>query len=113
MIQIKRAYETPASTDGARILVERLWPRGLTKEKAAIDEWMKDIAPSTELRKWYSHDVAKWDEFQKRYRAELKDHAGLVEALRRRAKDGLVTLIYAAHDEEHNSALVLKDVLEE
>ena len=112
MFQIKRAYEPPAKSDGTRILVERLWPRGLTKEKAAIDEWMKEIAPSTELRKWYSHDVAKWDEFQKRYKAELADHADLVDTLRAKGKKGTVTLVYAAHDEEHNSALVLKQVLE-
>jgi uncharacterized protein YeaO (DUF488 family) len=112
MFQIKRAYEKPAADDGQRILVERLWPRGLTKEKAAIDEWMKEISPSPELRKWYSHDIAKWDEFQKRYRAELSEHKDLVEALRSKEKKGRVSLIYAAHDEEHNSALVLKTYLE-
>lgn len=112
MFRIKRAYEPPAKTDGARILVERLWPRGLTKEKAAIDEWMKEIAPSAELRKWYSHDIAKWDEFQTRYRAELADHADLVDALRAKGKNEAVTLVYATHDEQHNSALVLKQVLE-
>ncbi|HEX5322182.1 MAG TPA: DUF488 domain-containing protein [Capsulimonadaceae bacterium] len=112
MFQIKRAYEKPEKEDGARILVERLWPRGLTKEKSAIDQWMKEIAPSAELRKWYGHDVAKWDEFRKRYRAELKDHKDLVEELREKGKKGRVSLIYAAHDEEHNSALVLKEYLE-
>jgi uncharacterized protein YeaO (DUF488 family) len=111
-IQLKRAYEKPAASDGQRILVERLWPRGLTKARAAIDLWLKEIAPSPELRKWYSHDVAKWKQFQQRYRKELQANRTAVDELRRRIKDGPVTLIYAAHDQEHNSALVLKQFVE-
>lgn len=111
-IQIKRAYEQPDPADGKRVLVERLWPRGVTKEKAALDDWLKEIAPSPELRRWYSHEVARWDEFCTRYRAELETHADLVDSLREDARQGPLTLIYAAHDQEHNSALVLRDVLE-
>lgn len=112
MFKLKRAYEEPSAEDGLRVLVERLWPRGLTKERAAIDLWLKEIAPSPELRKWYGHDPAKWTEFQKRYRAELRENAEAVEQLRRTGKEGTVTLVYAARDEEHNSALVLKKLLE-
>ena len=111
MLKLKRAYEPPSPDDGERILVERLWPRGLTKAKAKIDHWMKEISPSPELRKWYSHDVAKWGEFQKRYRQELKGHKEEVAELRKKAKVGVVTLVYAAKDEEHNSAQVLKAYL--
>jgi len=111
-IQLKRAYDKPARSDGLRILVERLWPRGLTKAKARIDLWLKDIAPSPQLRKWYNHDVAKWTELQKRYRSELRKNVEAVKSLRSLARKGPVTLIYAARDELHNSALVLKQVLE-
>jgi uncharacterized protein YeaO (DUF488 family) len=111
-IRLKRAYEQPAPVDGYRVLVERLWPRGLKRESAAIDLWMKQIAPSPDLRKWYGHDVAKWDEFQKRYREELRRNGALVDQLREKCRDGTVTFIYAARDEEHNSALVVKDFLE-
>ncbi len=110
-LRLKRAYDAVADDDGARILVERLWPRGVSKERAALDDWLKDIAPSTELRKWFNHEPAKWPEFQRRYRAELQGHADLVGQLRARAAKGVVTLIYAAHDEEHNAALVLRDLL--
>ena len=111
-IRLKRAYEPPSKTDGGRLLVERLWPRGLTKEKAAIDEWFKDIAPSPALRKWYAHDPAKWAEFRRRYMAELARNAGEVERLRARVKGGSVTFVYAAKDEGRNSAVVLKAYLE-
>lgn len=111
-IHLKRAYEKPAPDDGLRILVERLWPRGLTKERAAIDVWLKDVAPSPELRRWFNHDPDKWDEFQKRYRAELRENREAVEALREKIGDGPVTFVYAARDEEHNSARLLKDFLE-
>jgi len=111
-IKLKRAYDEPEKSDGFRILVERLWPRGVTKEKAGIDLWMKDIAPSTELRKWYSHDVEKWPEFKKRYRQELKDNKGVVAELKSIVSEKDVTFIYAAHDEEHNSAVVLKEYIE-
>lgn len=110
-VRLKRAYELPAPGDGQRILVERLWPRGLTKQKAKIDLWLKEIAPSSELRKWYSHDVAKWPEFKKRYLAELRANPEPVKQLRELAKHETVTLIYAARDEEHNSAVVLKQFL--
>ena len=111
MLKLKRAYEAPSPDDGERILVERLWPRGLTKAKAKIDLWMKEISPSPGLRKWYSHDVAKWKEFQKRYREELTGHKDEIAELRKKSKVGVVTLVYAAKDEEHNSARVLKEYL--
>jgi uncharacterized protein YeaO (DUF488 family) len=112
MIILKRVYEPPTSADGCRVLVERLWPRAISKERAALDLWLKDVAPSTELRKWFGHDPARWPEFQKRYRAELRQKADGLELLRRKSREGTLTLIYAARDEEHNGALVLKDVLE-
>jgi len=111
-IRMKRAYEKPASDDGLRVLVERLWPRGLSKERAAVDLWMKDVAPSPELRRWFNHDPAKWNEFQRRYRAELRQNRDAVDGLREKCGDGTVTLVYAARDEQHNGALVLKDFLE-
>lgn len=107
-IKIKRVYEKPEKGDGNRILVDRLWPRGLTKEKAEIDLWLKDVAPSTELRKWFGHDPGKWEEFQGRYRKELEDNKENIAALKAQIKKGLVTLVYGAKDEEHNEALVLK-----
>ena len=111
-VQLKRVYEKPSESDGARILVERLWPRGLTKQRAAVDVWMKDVAPSAELRKWFGHDPAKWREFQARYRKELRGHKDAVKTLAQKCADGPVTLVFAAHDEEHNAAVVLKSVLE-
>ncbi|MGH8564418.1 MAG: DUF488 domain-containing protein [Gammaproteobacteria bacterium] len=112
MIKLKRAYEKPAEDDGERILVERLWPRGLTKLGARIDLWLKDVAPSTELRRWFGHDPDKWKEFRRRYQKELKDNNDLIKLLKRKATAGTITLIYAARDEEHNSALVLKRFLQ-
>lgn len=111
-IQLKRTYEPADKNDGYRILVDRLWPRGLTKEKAAVDEWLKDIAPTTELRKWFKHDPKKWTEFKKRYRDELKEHMPLVEYILKKARKERVTLLYSAKDEEHNDALVLKDFID-
>ncbi len=111
-IQIKRAYETPTPEDGYRVLVDRLWPRGLSKQKLALDEWNKDIAPSTELRKWFNHDPQKWEQFQKRYLAELKE-SQLGEELLKSAKQKRLTLVYGARDTEHNQAQVLKEYLEE
>jgi len=111
-IRTKRAYEQPASDDGARVLVDRLWPRGLTKEKAQIDLWLKEIGPSTELRKWFAHDPAKWDRFRGRYETEIKHNGELLEILKRKANEGTLTLIYAARDAKHNEALVLKRFLE-
>jgi uncharacterized protein YeaO (DUF488 family) len=112
MIHLKRVYEVPAESDGTRVLVERLWPRGLTKERAAVDLWLKDIAPSPELRKWFGHDPARWEQFQERYRRELQEKTDAVRLLKHKAKEGLVTLVYAARDEEHNGALVLKHFLQ-
>jgi uncharacterized protein YeaO (DUF488 family) len=108
-IKVKRVYEKPNAKDGFRILVDRLWPRGLTKEKAAADLWLKDIAPSTELRKWFNHDPEKWKEFQKKYQKELEENKEVVSVLKEHVKQGPVTLLYAAKDEEHNEALVLKE----
>lgn len=110
-LYIKRVYENPSKEDGTRILVDRLWPRGLTKEKAAVDLWLKEISPSTELRKWFGHDPKKWKEFIKRYTLELKQHEEQVAVLKGYLKKGVVTMVYAAKDEEHNEALVLKDWL--
>ena len=108
-IRIKRVYEQPSHEDGKRILVDRLWPRGLSKEKASVDLWLKDIAPSTELRKWFAHDPSKWDEFKQRYLSELKENSEAVQTLKEELKKGQVTLVYAAKDEEHNDALVLQE----
>ena len=110
-IRMKRAYEPPAPDDGTRILIDRLWPRGVKKETLALDEWMKEIAPSTELRQWFDHDPALWPEFHKRYTAELHTHTELVQTLRKIAHAGVLTLVYSAHDETHNDALVLQDFL--
>jgi uncharacterized protein YeaO (DUF488 family) len=112
MIHLKRAYEEPSKTDGLRVLVERLWPRGLTKERAAVDLWLKEVAPSPELRKWFGHDPARWEQFQERYRQELQEKKDAVRLLKQKAKDGTVTLVYAARDEAHNGALVLKGFLQ-
>jgi uncharacterized protein YeaO (DUF488 family) len=111
-IHLKRIYEQPAAGDGYRVLVERLWPRGLSKERASVDLWMKEVAPSPELRSWYHHDVARWQEFQERYRAELRQNTELVQQLAEKGRDGTLTLVYAARDEQHNSARVLKEFLE-
>jgi uncharacterized protein YeaO (DUF488 family) len=110
-IKLKRVYAEPSPTDGTRILVDRLWPRGLTKEKARVDLWLKEVAPSNELRKWFSHDPAKWPEFKTRYRAELKQNPEAVAELKHAAK-GTTTLLFGAKDEEHNEAIVLKELLD-
>ncbi|PZR72888.1 MAG: hypothetical protein DLM52_12055 [Chthoniobacterales bacterium] len=111
-IKLKRAYEKPDKADGTRILVDRLWPRGLTKRKASIDLWLKEIAPSTELRKWFGHDPKKWRSFRGRYQRELKRRPEQIATIRSKAKEGTVTLIYGARDQEHNEAVVLKGFLE-
>ncbi len=115
MLRLKRAYDPPARGDGYRVLVERLWPRGVRKEALALDEWLKDVAPSSELRKWYGHDVNRWPEFVRRYRAELQREpaARAFAALLERAREHTVTLVYAARDEEHNSAVVVRAQLEQ
>jgi uncharacterized protein YeaO (DUF488 family) len=110
-VKLKRAYEQAESEDGIRILVDRLWPRGVKKEDAAIDQWMKDLAPSTELRKWFGHDPARWEEFRKRYAAEVNGHPEQLQQLRALARKGTVTLVYSAHDEEHNDAVALRDLI--
>ena len=111
MIKLKRVYENPSAEDGLRVLVDRLWPRGLTKERAAVDLWMKDVAPSTELRKWFGHDPAKWKQFQLRYRKELQEKKDFLQELKKKSKGHTVTLVYGARDEEHNEALILKEIL--
>jgi uncharacterized protein YeaO (DUF488 family) len=108
-IKIKRVYEQPDKDDGRRILVDRLWPRGLTKEKASVDLWLKDIAPSTELRKWYGHDPNKWEEFKERYLSELKGNSEQIWLLKQEMEKGVVTLVYGAKDEEHNEAVVIQE----
>lgn len=111
-IRLKRAYDPPAGDDGTRVLVERLWPRGLSKERAALDLWLKEVAPSPELRRWYGHDPQKWPEFRRRYREELRAKETEVERLAELARRGPVTFVYAARDTERNSATVLKELLE-
>jgi len=112
-IQIKRAYEPPAAGDGYRVLVDRIWPRGVSKEAARIDAWLKDLAPSAELRTWFGHDVERWEEFQERYWQELEEREAALEELAHRASDGRVTLVYAARDTEHNNAVALRTYLEQ
>lgn len=111
-VMIKRAYEARADSDGTRILVDRLWPRGLPRERAAIDRWLKDIAPSTGLRKWFAHIPERWPEFESRYLSELKDNPVLSE-LKELARQGDITLVYASRDQEHNEAVVLKRLLDQ
>jgi uncharacterized protein YeaO (DUF488 family) len=113
MIQIKRVYDPSSRRDGARILVERLWPRGITKQRASLELWLKDIAPSPELRRWFHHDPARWRQFKRRYWQELRNHSEAVEALKQRGRKEIVTLVYAARDERHNGALALKEFLEQ
>ena len=111
-IKIKRVYEEPDPGDGSRILVDRLWPRGMTKEKARVDLWLKEVAPSSELRKWFAHEPEKWKKFRVHYETELRHNEHLLEMLVRKARQGPITLLYAARDEKHNEALVLKEFLE-
>lgn len=110
-IAIKRVYEKAEKADGFRVLVDRLWPRGLSKEKANVDLWLKEISPSMALRKWFNHDPEKWKEFQKKYNAELKDHKEELQILKQKIAEGKVTLVYGAKDEIHNDAVVLRDLL--
>lgn len=112
-LRLKRVYEPPARDDGLRVLVDRLWPRGLKKDEAAIDLWLKEIAPSGALRRWFGHDPAKWPEFQRRYRDELQNRQAEIATLRDQGGSGTVTLLYGARDETHNQAVVLKEFLEE
>ncbi len=111
-VRVKRVYEEPSARDGYRVLVDRLWPRGLTKERARVDLWLRDIAPSTDLRKWYGHDEAKWPVFSERYRGELERHGELLDLLQDLDREhGTLTLLFAARDEAHNEADVLAEVL--
>ena len=107
--RIKRVYELRDKHDGRRILVDRIWPRGLTKEKASIDLWLKDIAPSTELRKWFDHDPGRWEEFKERYLDELKGNSEQIQLLKQELDKGIVTLVYGAKDKEHNQAVVIQE----
>ena len=109
-VRLKRAYEAPATSDGYRVLIDRLWPRGVRRDEARLDEWAKELAPSGELRRWFAHDPERFEEFRARYRAELADRRALLE-LARRASVGPVTILYAARDQQHNNAVVLADVL--
>jgi uncharacterized protein YeaO (DUF488 family) len=112
MIKVKRTYDPPEPDDGARFLVDRLWPRGVRKEDLHLDGWLKDVAPSDDLRRWFSHDPAKWEEFQRRYFAELEGKAQALRPIRDAARQGNVTLLYTARDVEHNNAVALRVYLE-
>jgi uncharacterized protein YeaO (DUF488 family) len=111
VLKLKRAYEMASREDGYRVLVERLWPRGVTRQQAALDLWLKDIAPSPELRKWFDHDPLKWAEFQRRYAEELSQKQELLDLLRQKEREGAVTLVYGARDQQHNAAVALKSLL--
>lgn len=111
MITLKRAYESASRTDGTRVLVERLWPRGVTKAKLQVEAWLKDVAPSTGLRKWFGHDPEKWNEFRRRYRRELDAHREAWQPIVSAARRGRVTLVYSSHDTHHNNAVALRDYL--
>ena len=110
-IQTKRIYEKPANRDGTRILIDRVWPRGVSKGDAKLDEWMKEIAPSTELRKWFDHEEERFDDFSKKYKKELENHSKLVQQLLEKAKDKRLTLLYGAKDEKHNQAILFSAIL--
>ena len=110
-VRLKRAYEPAARSDGVRILIDRLWPRGVTKKAAAVDEWFKDIAPSTALRQWFGHDPMRWREFQRRYAGEVRQNPVQLGRLRALARQGPVTLVFSAHDTAHNDAVVLRNLL--
>jgi len=113
MVKIKRVYDHPEKGDGKRVLVDRLWPRGVKKDDAGLDLWLKDIAPSNGLRRWFSHDPSKWQEFKERYRKELDSSQKIIEDLRKESRRGTVTLLFAAKDTERNNAVVLKEMIEE
>jgi uncharacterized protein YeaO (DUF488 family) len=115
MIKLKRAYEPPSPEDGQRVLVDRIWPRGVSKDELKVERWARDLAPSSDLRRWFGHDPARWAEFRERYRGELgqPDKQALLTEIADTARHSLVTLVYGAHDTEHNQAVVLKEMLEE
>jgi uncharacterized protein YeaO (DUF488 family) len=110
-IRLKRAYDPPDSKDGYRLLIDRLWPRGVSRDRAALDGWEKELAPSEKLRQWFGHEPSRFEEFRRRYSEELRNRRPLLTELRRRARDDTLTLVYAAHDTEHNDAVVLAEVL--
>jgi uncharacterized protein YeaO (DUF488 family) len=110
-VRLKRAYDPPEATDGYRVLIDRLWPRGVSRERAKLDSWEKELPPSTELRQWFGHEPSRFEEFRRRYIEELRSQRPRLAALRRRARDGTLTLVYSAHDTEHNDAVVLAEVL--
>jgi uncharacterized protein YeaO (DUF488 family) len=110
-VRLKRAYEPAADSDGYRVLIDRIWPRGVSREDAHLDEWARELAPSTELRRWFGHDPARFEEFRRRYTEELGSQEGKLRELRRRARDGTLTLVYAARDTEHNDAVVIARIL--
>jgi uncharacterized protein YeaO (DUF488 family) len=112
MIKLKRAYDAVSATDGKRLLVERLWPRGLSKDKLKLDGWIRDVAPTTELRKWFGHDPAKWRQFRTRYFRELNSRPDSWRSIVSLARRGTVTLVYSSHDEEHNNAVALREYLQ-
>jgi uncharacterized protein YeaO (DUF488 family) len=112
MIKLKRVYDKRDSSDGVRYLVERLWPRGIKKTELHLDDWLKDVAPSTELRKWFSHDPAKWEQFRRKYFDELDSAPEVCKPIRQAARKGTITLLYSSHDEEHNNAVALKEYIE-
>jgi uncharacterized protein YeaO (DUF488 family) len=111
-IKLRRVYEKPSPSDGKRVLIDRLWPRGLAKEQARVDEWLRDLAPSTELRKWYGHDPAKWTEFKKRYRKELDKNPSLVSKLAEECRGRTVTFVFSSKEEKLNNAVALKEYIE-
>lgn len=110
-VRLKRAYAPPAASDGMRVLIDRLWPRGVRKDAAALDLWLKDIGPSTELRKWFGHEPSRWAEFRRRYADEIEQKPQLLAQLRDIARQGVLTMVYSAHDEQHNDALVLQELI--
>jgi uncharacterized protein YeaO (DUF488 family) len=110
-VRMKRAYDRPQRADGYRVLIDRIWPRGVSKDEARLDEWARELAPSSELRRWFGHDPAKFDEFRRRYREELTAKEEKLRELRRRARAGTLTLVYGARDSEHNDAVVLAELL--
>lgn len=112
-VRIKRIYDAPSTDDGYRVLVDRVWPRGLSKKEARLDRWLKEIAPSTELRRWFAHDPSRWSEFRRRYRGELEKSPALIQEIAEKAQSGPVTLLFSARDQQHNQAVVLREWLEE
>jgi uncharacterized protein YeaO (DUF488 family) len=111
-IQLKRAYDKPQKTDGRRVLIDRVWPRGVRKEDLMLDEWLKDLAPSTELRKWFGHDPERWEEFKRRYFQELDAHPDEIRVLRKKMREGPLTIVFGSKEERFNNAVALKEYLE-